>query len=233
MEEEIIQHIRDFFDKDLISLFVEGSYATHDFVEEYSDYDLLALVRDYKKFPNIDLSDLSKKYSVNIQCDIRPLQDLINRIKNNNKATRFINNLRLIKIKKQSRLLAGKNIKNLVPNVKEIVKRDLYCELRADYYHATNSNPAWNIYRREPRHWVNYIINMGNNLLLSKGIVVKKSKIPEILIRYCHDFKGTSFVKKALILRKTKRVLNLNKTEKNQLRKELTLFLEEYKSYTF
>ena len=233
MEWEIIRDAKKIFGKNLISLFVEGSYGNHDFIKGYSDYDLLTFVKDINKVYEFDFNDLSEKYSIDIQCVVRSYEELVNRIKNNSKATRFIGNLELIKIKKQTRLLAGKDIKKLIPDVKKIRKRDLGSELRASYFHATNLNPGWNIYKREPRKWVNYIINMSNALLLSKGIIVRKSEIPPMLKKHLSDFGGTIYVKKALNLRKTKKVLKLNRAEKNKLKSDLTLFLEEYKKYLF
>lgn len=233
MEKEIIKLSKKSFGKNLISLLVEGSYGTYDFVKGYSDYDLLALVKDNKKIGKINLENISKKYSLNIQCSIKSYEDLQNRIKNNNKSSRFIGNINLIKIKSQSRLLTGKNIIQSIPTLRELVKRDLGCELRADYYHATNSSPQWNIFERETKAWINYMINMSNNLLLSKGIIVNKKNIPTMLKKYCPNFQGAIYVKKALQLRKTKKVFGLNQEKRVQLKKDLNLFLEEYKKYTF
>jgi hypothetical protein len=233
MEQEIIKVVKKSFGKNLVSLLVEGSYGTDDYIKGYSDYDLLALVKKVDKNSEIDLSILAKKYSIDIQCSIKSYKDLLNRIQNNNDSSRFIGNIDLIKIKKQARLLAGKNIIDLVPDVRKIIKRDLGCELRADYYHATNSNPQWNIYKREPRKWANYIINMSNSLLLSKGIIVKKEYIPIMLSKYCPKFKEIAVIEEALKLRKSKKCLSLNKINKAKFKKRLDLFLAEYKRYTF
>ncbi len=233
MEQEINQTLKSFFGKNLVSLLVEGSYGTYDIIEGYSDYDLCALVKDVSKTPDVDLGDLSKKYSIDIKCSVKSYKDFQNRVKNSNKSSRFIDNLWLVKAKKQARVLVGKNVLNQIPSIKELIKRDIGCELRADYYYATNLNPEWNIFRREPQKWVNYIINMSNDLLLSKGVITKKADIPAMLEKHCPEFKGVAYVKEALYLRKTKKVLHLTKIEKNQLKKTLGLFLEDYKLYTF
>ena len=233
MEQEISQTLKSFFGKNLVSLLVEGSYGIYDTVDGYSDYDLCALVKDVSKTPDVDLGDLSKKYSIDIKCSVKSYTDFQNRIKNNNKFSRFIDNLWLIKAKKQERVLVGKDILSQIPSIKELLKRDIGCELRGDYYHATNLNPEWNIFKSEPQKWVNYIINMSYNLLLSKGVITKKADIPKMLKKHCPDFKGIAYVKEALDLRRTKKVLHLTKIEKNQLKKTLGLFLEDYKLYTF
>ena len=185
MEREIIRRTRRSLGKNLVALLAEGSYGSYDFVEGYSDYDLLIFVKNFNKIKEINFRDISKRYCVDIQYVIRLYKDFQNRVKNNQKATRFIGNIDLINIKKKARLLFGKNIANLVPDIKKIIKRDLGCELRAEYYHATNLNPGWNIYRQKPKKWVNCIINISNGLLLSKGAVVEKDNIPKILAEYC------------------------------------------------
>ena len=149
-----------------------------------------------------------------------PYADFKNRIKNNNQAARFVGNLELIKLKKQSRLLTGKNVIKLIPDIKEIIKRDLTSELRFEYEHATSKNPGWNIFKREPRKWVNYIINMSNCLLLSKGIAVKKQNISNALSKHCPTFNGINYVKKAIQLRKTKKILDLNNIEIKKLKND-------------
>lgn len=228
IEKDIVEEVKKDLQNNLVSLIVEGSYASNDFVEGYSDYDLLALVKK-EDVSSLSLENLSRKYHLDIKCDIRLYQDFLNRIKNNDKSKRFINNLRLIKIKNQSRILFGKDVRKIIPNIKEIIKRDLSGELQADYYHATNLNPNWNIFKREPRAWVNYIINMSNNLLLRDGLTVKKEEIPVLLKKNCPEFKGTNILGKAIRLRRTKQALSLNQKERDKLKKDLEIFLEEYK----
>ncbi|MDD3102229.1 MAG: hypothetical protein PHE59_03725 [Patescibacteria group bacterium] len=234
MEKEIIRRAKSFLGKNLVALLAEGSYGSYDFVEGYSDYDLSIFVKNFNKIKEINFTDISERYHIDIQCVVRSYEDFQNRVKNNHKATRFIGNLDLINIKKKkTRLLVGMNIANSVPDIKKIIKRDLGCELRAEYYHATNLNPSWNIYRREPRKWVNYIINLSDRLLLSKGVISKKDDIPKMLAKYYPYFRGIKYIREALVLRKTKRVLKLNETEKKHLKNILNQFLEEYKRQVF
>lgn len=233
MEKEIIGRVRQYFGDNLVSLLVEGGYAAYDYMEGYSDYDLLILVKEDRQVQKFDLDDLSKKYSVDIQCDVKLYEDLINRIKNNNKARRYIDNLELVKIKNVDRFLAGKDVRKLIPKTRALIARDVGFELRSAYLYATNPDQRWNIFIREPRKWCNYIINMADGLLLSKGIVVKKDKIPEKLERYFPAFKGIKYVRKALRLRRTKKVLALNKNEKNQFKIDLRRFLDAYHDLIF
>lgn len=235
MEAELTKLLKKYIGNNLISLLVEGSYGNYDIIEGYSDYDLLVLVKNTKTalVAEADICNLSKKYSLDIKCCIKDYRDFENRIKNNNQATRFIGNLDLIKLKKQARLLTGKNILPLIPNIKELIKRDLNCELRESYYHATSPDQNWNIFIREPRNWINYIINMSNNLLLEKGLIVRKEKLPLTLKKYCPEFKGIIYVQKALALRQSKKIFNLSGPEKKKLKNDLSLFLEAYKQYVF
>ncbi|OGH93751.1 MAG: hypothetical protein A2538_02625 [Candidatus Magasanikbacteria bacterium RIFOXYD2_FULL_41_14] len=229
MERALVKLLRKKLGKNLVSLLAVGSYGNYDFIDGYSDYDVMALVRSAVNISETEIDKLSKKYSIDIQCYTTLDADFNNRIKNNNQATRFIGNLGLIKLKKQSRILYGKNVIKLIPEVKKIIQRDLTNELQFEYEHATSANPGWNIFNREPRKWINYIINMSNCLLLSKGVTVKKKNIPGALAKCCPNFLGIQYVKKAILLRQTKKVLNLSKIEKNNLKKTLQLFLEEYK----
>ena len=234
MEKEIIKRAQKYFADNLVCLMAEGSYAAMDYVEGYSDYDLLIIVKDInRKAEKFNLDDLSKKFSIKVQCSIDLYQDILNRIKNNNKASRFINNLELIIIKKHNRLLAGKDIKKQIPDVRGLIKRDLGAELRSIYLYAVNPDKRWNIFIREPRKWCNYAINMANALLLSRGMIVKKDQIPGKLKQYHPRFKGIDFVKKALELRKTKKILHLNKSGKQKFNKEFRAFLEAYRDYVF
>jgi hypothetical protein len=231
MEHAIITWVKKALGKNLVSLFTIGSYANYDIVPGYSDYDLLAMVKKEPKTRLIKLDTLSKKYSLDIGCSFVSYVDFLNRIKNNNKATRFVGNISLMKMRKKARLLTGKNIQKLIPSLKELMKRDLNSELMANYYHATSTNPEWNIFKREPCKWINYIISMSNDILISKGIFIEKNEIPKMLNKYCPDFKGTQYVKEALRLRQTKKVLDLNKKEKIKIKNTLSLFLEKYKNH--
>lgn len=234
MKEEIINLIKKLFGKNLVSIYLEGSFGTKDFISGYSDCDLLIFVKDLKKLPDISFEPLSKKYGIKICYSVKFYGDLLNRIKNNKKVTRFVGNIILILIKKRKiRLISGKDLSKIIPDARMLLRRDLLRELKENYFHATNTNPKWNIFKRKPQNWANYIINMGNGLLLLKGIFIKKEEIPKMLEKYCKEFKGTGYVRKALKLRKTKKALKLNSNEKKKFRKDLEFFLEKYREYVF
>ncbi len=233
LEFDLITLFKNTLNSNLVSLVVDGSYGHFDFVDGYSDYDLLVFVKNKDTVPDFNLNLLCQKYKMDIQYVIREYSEFNNRIKDNNKTTRFLSNIDLIKIKKTTRLLWGKNIRKEIPPISTLIKRDLSSDLRECYYHATNQNPDWNIFIREPRKWVNYIINMSNVLLLSLGVVCKKDQIPTNLHNHFPDFKVQKIVKKALYLRKSKKVLSLGREEATLLKKELSLFLESYKNFIF
>jgi len=122
MEHEIIDVIRETFKKNLVSLLVVGSYATYDFVKGYSDYDLLVFVMDQSRTrTNVTLDELSTKYSIDIRCSVRPIEDLNNRILNNDQATRFIGNLGLLDLKLHARPLYGENVADAIPDIRIMV----------------------------------------------------------------------------------------------------------------
>lgn len=233
LEQDIVTLFHSTLKDNLITLLAVGSYGTNDIVDGYSDCDLMVFVENIREVKTIDLGKLSKKYSIDIGYSLVSYSDFKNRTKNNNKSTRFVGNIDLIKIRKQSRVLYGKNIINLTPTIKEVIRRDLGVELRASYYHATSMNPDWNIFKRKPRKWVNYIINMSNDLLLVKGVIVKKNDIPAMLKKHCPDFCGLSCVVEAVRLRRTKEILSLNKLLVIKLKNTLCLFLEEYRGLVF
>ncbi len=234
MEDEIIGSVRSAFSDALVSLFVVGSYATYDIVDGYSDYDLLAFVADPTRTPkNINFEKLSAKYSVALKCTVRPIADLQNRILGNDRATRFIGNLDLLDLKLRARLLYGKNIADDIPEVHELLKRDLRSELRAEYAHATDPDPVKNIFVREPQDWCNYIINMSGAILLSGGVTGNKNLFPELLQSYHPDFKGISSLEEALALRSSKIILHLDRQQRDDFKITLGSFLDEYRRYVF
>ena len=234
MERDIIGVARSRFGTDLVSLLVVGSYATYDFVLGYSDYDLLAFVTDQSRGrTNFTLDELSTTYSLDIKCSVRPMADLRNRILDNDLATRFIGNIGLLDLKLRARPLYGENVANAIPDINELLGRDLRSELQAEYLHATDADPQKNIFVREPKDWCNYIINMSGMLLLSKGLVSQKDRYPELLHIHHPNFKGVPSLEKALTFRRSLKILDLKERERTDFKNTLTLFLEEYRRYTF
>lgn len=236
LEKEIISLLLKILKNNLVSLLVEGSYASYEHVPGYSDYDLSAFVKKNlsKKEELIivkTLEKLSKKYNLEVQCCFVLYRDFKNCIENNNKARRFVNNLRLISLKSHGRVLAGKNISKEIPSIKQLAKRNLQTEINNNYLFVTNSFPGYNILLRKPSKWVSCLINLCSVLLYKKGLVVSKNELPKILKKYFPEFKGIKYLKKALRLRKTKKVLNLTLKEKKILKKDFLNFLEIYRKF--
>jgi hypothetical protein len=218
----------------LVSLLVMGSYATYDIVEGYSDYDLLALVEGVVPTDSrLDLHKLSDRYRIDIGCVVRPIGDVRSRIDMNDQATRYIGNLELLDLKLHARLLYGTDIAAMIPDVKTLLQRDIGLELRAQYLHAVDSDPVRNIFRREPRNWCNYIINLCGALLLGEGIAAEKRSYPALMRSLHPDFRAVPLLENALRLRETKKALRMSIPERARLRESLALFLEEYRRYTF
>jgi len=74
---------------------------------------------------------------------------------------------------------------------------------------------------------------MSGALLLSSGIAGKKNAYPELLRTYHPDFKGISFLEEALILRKSKKILDLGQRQRADFKVTLESFLEEYRTYVY
>ncbi len=234
IEQSLVDTVRKALSTDLVSLFVVGSYANYDIVEGYSDYDVLAFVDTPDPAGSqIDFAVLSKKYAVEIKCTVRPLSDFKNRILDNDRATRFVGNLTLLDLKLHARLLYGKDIVSLIPDVRDLLTRDLQSELQAEYTHALDVDKEKNIFVREPRDWCNYVINMCGALLLAVGISARKDTYPELISRHHPEFGGVPYLKEALQLRSTMSVLHVSDTERDNFKNVLALFLDEYRRYTF
>ncbi len=233
-EQEVSRIFCDAFGDNLVALLVVGSSAVDDTVEGYSDIDLVLFVKDIRNVPNIDTLSLSKKYDVDIGYAVKLYADFEKRVSGNADATRYVGTLDLLNMKLGgARVLAGENILELIPSVHELLARrsDIAKELLLDYSHATDPDPERNIFQREPKKWVNCIINMSANLLFAKGIAAKKDDIPKRLAEYCPDFRGRSIVEEAITLRKTKNALSLSEAERSRLRENLKFFLEAYREY--
>lgn len=234
MECDIVDMVRSTLGDDLVSLLVVGSYATYDVIDGYSDYDLLALV-DGSMSANgrIDLHELSDRYGIGIGCVVRPLADVLNRIDENDRATRYVGNLDLIDLKIHARLLCGQNVAEMIPDTGVLIRRDFRSELQAQYRHAVDHDPEKDIFRRGPRDWCNYIINLCGALLLSKGVTAEKRMFPRLMRSHHPDFRAVPLLEEALALRESRKALGQNESERETLRESLALFLEEYRRYTF
>lgn len=233
IERDVVEEIKKYFSSNLVSIFVEGSFANDDYIKGYSDYDVLVIIKKDDESKGFNLDKLSKKYRIEIQADVKLYKDFLNRIKNNNLATRFVGNLTLLELKNKNRLIFGKDLCKNIPSKNKLIKRDLTTELRDLFLFATNPDKRWNIFIREPRKWCNYIINMANALLLSSGVFVNKTKLLDSIKKYHPKFKGVRELERAIKLRETGKILTLSFKEARLLKKDLERFLESFRDYLF
>lgn len=235
LESELVPLVKEKLGKNLVSVLATGGCANFDTVIGWSDYDLIVLVHDRKKVPVIDVSHLEQRYGISpIQIAAKPWSSFLARTKGNKNTDRYVDTLWLIAIRKYCRVLAGKTLAPLIPSLRTLLTRDLYCELRCHYLHETNSDPEWNIVlAKNPKRWVNCIISLSHMLLLAKGIFVPKNEIPSALEKYYPDFSGVGIVDRALKIRETGKIPVPHSVQARQAKKLLTAFLKTYRDYLF
>ena len=235
LESELVPLVQKKFGKNMVTILITGGCAKFDALLGWSDYDLMLLVHDTKNVPMINVSALEKKYGLKpIQICAKPWRSFIARIKGNQNTDRFVNALWLIGMRTRCRVLAGKELIPLIPPIKELLQRDLGCELRANYLHITSTNLDWNIAEsKNPKKWINCILNLSLHLLLAKGIAVNKNEITQALEKHYPDFTGSKIVSEALKIRATGKIPKVNSPQGHHAKKLLLNFLEIYRDYLF
>jgi len=235
LENELVPLVKKKFSKNAVTLLASGGCAGFDALLGWSDYDLIVIVNDREKAPTINVSSLEKKYGIKpIQIATKSWRSFIARTKGNQNTDRFVNTLWLIGMRTRCRVLTGKELIPLIPPVKELLMRDLGCELRANYLHITSTNLDWNIATsKNPKKWINCILNLSLHLLLAKGIVVHKNKITQALKKHYPDFTGTKIINEALKIRATGKIPKINSPEGRRAKKLLLDFLKIYRDYLF
>jgi predicted nucleotidyltransferase len=227
-ERELSTELHNYYGEELISIIVEGSYGSGDFVKGYSDYDCLVFLKGFSK-GELD-PNCRNKIKTEFQLRYLPWDYFIEAVEGI-RLKRHLGPLELIKMKYHSRIIYGKDILTLIPDKSLILSRynSILGEyLRAAYYHATNIKLGWNIFKKPPKKWVNYIINMSYLLLIAKGTIVNKKDIVTFLQKEYSDFECSTIVANAIMLRQTKQVLNLTPVEARKLKQHLRIFLDNY-----
>lgn len=229
IQKNIIEYFQEKLGKNLVSIYTIGSFLTEDFIEGYSDIDLIVFVKETEGLPHSEhIKYLSDKNKIETGASYIAYDDFQNRIENNKKATRFFSNISALDMKNgQSFLLYGKNLSEMLPAKNIFLGRDLKSDLRENYFHAKSNDPDKNIFLREPKNWLGYIINMSNDLLIANGIFSRKKDIAKNIKRHYPDFGSLPAIEKALRLRAEKRA-SFSKKESAELRKILSDFLEDY-----
>lgn len=235
LESELVPLVRKKLGRNLVTLFVAGGCSNFEAVAGWSDYDCEAYVNDMENVPEIDLRPLEKRFGIKpIQLTIRPIASFRARVKGSPQADRYIDNLWIISLKTHCRILAGRDVRKLIPPIREILKRDLGCELRGHYMHATNPDRRWNVLGfTNPKRQVNAIVSFAHIMLLAKGLAVKKSELPQYLVKYYPDFAGTSLVVAALKVRAAGNIPVQNSPAARRSKALLIRFLKTYQEYFF
>ena len=231
IQKNIIKYFQENLGKNLVSIYAIGSFLTEDFIDGYSDIDLIIFVKKIGGLPHSErINELSDKNKIETGVSYVAFDDFLNRIEDNDKATRFFSNISALKMNAgQSFLLYGKNLVEMLPATKILLARDLVSELKECYFHVKSTDPGKNIFLRGPRKMLNYIINMSNDLLVSRGIFSKKNELAENMKILYPNFGSTAAIEKALKFRSEKKT-DFNKVETNEVHRMLSIFLEDYLS---
>lgn len=227
--------VRQKLGRNMVTLFVAGGCSTFEAVPGWSDYDCEAYVRDFENIPEIDFRPLEKKFGIKpIQLTIRPFASFRARVKGSPQADRYVDNLWIISLKTHCRILDGRDVRPLIPPVRELLKRDLGCELRGHYMHATNPDRRWNVLGfTNAKRQINAIVSFAHIMLLAKGLAVPKMELPSYLKEYYPEFMGTSLVAAALKFRASGMIPASGSPAARRAKSLLVRFLKAYQEYFF
>lgn len=214
LESYLISCLKDFFQTNLQSIYLEGSYGAGDEIPGYSDVDVLIFtnvpVQDYPimDFENLDIQVVDRLPSY----EFSPIN--------------------AIKFKYRTKLIYGEDKRSNIPDLTDLLHHDFGSELQQELIHATKPDSPGYILRRKPRKWGNYIINMADLLAIAGGKVVHKHELPQVIRELYPDFTSVDTIEFALSLRKPEFSSITDTQVVLQLNESLTKFLAEFEIIT-
>jgi hypothetical protein len=176
-------------------------------------------------------SDLDRIYGVSIGIAVKPLAGWLPCFRGHADHSCPHDFMTLAFSLGKARVVGGRNILKLVPPVKEVLKRDWKPRLLEEYRLAVTPNSPTNVFRREPRRHVGFIIAQCETLLLTKGVSVRKEKLPVTVKKYFKDFHVDGLLKKALWRRAHWPEISADPKQKKAALADLKSFLEKYRVY--
>lgn len=229
LNEAVLDATRKRLGKRFVSLVVIGSRATGDALPD-SDYDAFVFIRGDGKPPSLDFPSLEKRFGIRVGIASKTLKELQHAI--GDRSSPF--GLMLLNFALgRSKVVGGRNILLHVPNAKTIAKRGLMSLLQADYSYATKNDSPANVFRREPRRHVGFIIAICESLLLAKGVTVKKVDLPKALASRYPKFRVQALIRRALWRRSRWQDISRNKRQIVGARQDMKKFLELYHGLVF
>ncbi len=230
LNRDILAVLRTQLGHNFISFYCAGSRATGEDLPD-SDYDGYCFVRNVQaKYPN--LSESEKKYNIRIGIALKSYAIFRNCLVNNGREC-FYRSLVLDMKFGRMRFVGGRNLSYNIPSFKHLLPLNLKREMQFEYWFATLIDSPSNVLKREPRRHVGFIIAMCEILLLMKGVVVKKENLPQALRRHYPAFRVVHLLRTALRRRYTWAIIEHDKNEITNIRRDVKNFLKILRNYLF
>jgi hypothetical protein len=214
-------------------LVLVGSRATGDALPD-SDYDAIAYVHDIGRAKKIDLAALERSSGKRLGVTVWPLTSLRHCARGHGaEGTCFLEFRMLSFGLGRARVIGGRNVLRSIPPAKSIIGRGLQKELQADYWYATLPDSWANVFKREPRRHVGFIIAICDSLLKTKGVNVNKAQLPQALKRHHPKFRVIGLLKRALGRRAHWPEIGQDRQQIAGARRDVREFLRQYRHYVF
>ena len=89
IQKSIIKYFQNKLGENIVSIYAIGSFLTEDFIDSYSDIDLIVFVKKTEGLPHSEhIKYLSDKNKIETGASYIAYDDFLNRIENNEKASR-------------------------------------------------------------------------------------------------------------------------------------------------
>jgi len=231
IDRDVLAACRRQLGRNFVTLLCEGSRAHGDDLPD-SDYDGLCYVRDPAR-ARVDLRALRKKYGLRIGVGIKPVSQLLGCVSSRRGLASCPNRNHLTAMKLgRARLVGGRDLLRLLPPLSRLQPPDWKREAQLDYWLAILPVPC-NVYRRESRRHVGFIIAICDSLLLAKRVVVQKKDLPAALRRHHPKFHAVGLLRRALRRRAVWPQLEHDRRTQREARTDLDKFLAELRRYAF
>lgn len=226
IEKEMIRVTRRALGRNLVSLVIEGSRATGDALPD-SDYDGVAFVRRPSR-TNPSFASLKKRTGLRIGVGVIPVTCLERCVQRRGFEYLCLD-LRL----GRARVLAGRDIIKALPSVKSLIRGGFRKEMQADYWAAVLPESRSNVFRREPRRHVGFIIAICNALVMVKGVHVRKADLPRAMKEYHPRLAVLGLLRRALWRRAHWPEIGRDRRQVAGALRDLKEFLRRYRRYVF
>jgi len=231
IDRDVLATCRRQLGRNFVTLLCEGSRAHGDDLPD-SDYDGMCYVRDVRR-ARLDLGAIRRKYGLRIGAGIKPVSEFLGCVSSRRGLLQCPNRAHLVAMKLgRARLVGGRDLLRLLPPASRLLPPDWKREAQRDYWLAILPVPC-NVYRRESRRHVGFIIAICDSLLLAKRVVVQKKDLPAALRRHHPKFHAVGLLRRALRRRAVWPRLEHDRRTQREARADLDKFLAELRRYVF